>query len=261
MVHFSTELSHSKFDYRLDKPDRFFDLLPYLFKKLSGEWNIELVDFDIGTVREILDHTNIPDYVSVYLVLAGDVIGMLQAERPELKVTKKSVWEYYNDLLAELPILIDSKAASMLYNRLPRNRTVIKQAIDSLSKSCEDKGIIEISDVRNVTLSHNVYYSNQVVRAFAEHDRNRWKIFDQFELELGTHYAFYALRKYVNKLLKDKSNYLSNDEYKDKNVEVVDTYMIIFLLGRFNTYKPEQLICIFSEFDRMRKGEKVHALL
>lgn len=261
MISFVTELSSSKFDYRLDKPDRFFSLLPYLYPKISGEWRIELVGIDIKVVREILDYTAVPDYINLSLVLAQDVLALLQAERPEIVATKKTIWEYYNDLIAKLPVLIESKAASMLYHRLPKDRILIRQTLDNLVTLCEEKGTITVSDVKGVTLNHRVYYANQVIRAFAEYDKNRWRIFDQFELDLGTEYAFYALRKYVRKLLKEKSAYLVNKTYKDSNVECVDTYMIMFFIDRFNRYKPKQLLCIFSEFDSIRKGDIIHAVL
>lgn len=261
MIHFVTELSRSHFDYRIDKPDRFYELLPYLYPKLSGDWKIELVELDINVVRDLLDHVTLPEYLDITVVLAQDVLARLQMEYPNVSAVKKTIWEYYNDLIAKLPILIDSKAASMLYNRLPRDRIVMKQTLDHLAKTCEAKGVISTSDVKAVTLNNVTVYSNQVLRAFVLCDKNRWRLYGQFELALGEDHAYYAMRKYVKKLLKEKTQYLNNEPYKDKNVEVVDTYSLIFFIGKFSTYQPGQLVCIFSEYDSIRKGESLNAIL
>lgn len=261
MIDFSTELSFEKFDYKLDKPDRFTDLLPYLFKKIDGDWNIELVGMEIGYIRELLDYMKIPKYVHILVVVSDDVISNLQAERPDLIAKKKTMKEYYNDLIANLPVFIESRASSILYSRIEKDRILIKQTLDRLVSMCEEKGVITVSDVKSVTLNNKVYYSNQVIKAFAELDKNRWKIYSQFESSLGRRYAFYALRKYIKKLLKDKTAYLNNESYKDRNVTSVDTYTLIFLYDRFTRYKPDQLVCIFSELDSIRKGDEQDAVL
>lgn len=261
MINFSIELTSKRWDYRFDKLDRFQAVLPYLYPKLSGDWVIELIGVDIKEVRNILDHVKVPEYVELIIVLSQDVLAQLQLERPNLVEQKKTTWEYYNDLIAELPIYIESKAASMLYNRLPRNRTMLKQALESLVKTCEAKESITVADVKGVTLNHRVYYANQVINAFGTHDKNRWSIYNTYEKDLGRRYAFYALKKYITKLLHEKNKYLHNEDYQDRNVEVIDAYSIMFLYGKFMSAKPEQLICIFSEFESRRKGDATHAIL
>lgn len=233
MINFNVELSESHMDYTLDKVERLQSLLPHLFPKLKGEWNLQLITSDINFIRQLLDANIVPEYVNLLIVVTKDVLNILFSERPSLVIEEKTVWESFQDMIAKLPCSIETRAVSLIYSNTPHNRKELKKILDQLVSAVNDSNTITVDDVKKVINVRKIYYANQVVRAFMVGDNKRWSMFRTFEQDLGRDKAYYTLRKYLSKLISEKNKYMNNEDYKDKNVEDIDTYSIVYAYNLF----------------------------
>lgn len=254
MIRVSTEMPAEIADYVLEDYSKYTALYPYLYPKLKGDWFIVLVSIGIKDVRELLN-TTIHSYLEIVVVESADVVENLHNEFPNIVELQKSTWDFYLECIATLPVTMDKGTVSALYKGIPHSRSVIKHTLDVLVDRCSEAGIVKMSDVKLVTSETQACYANQVVKSLFTNYKRFWRDFNRFEQDLGPEYAFYTLRKYVAKLVAEKSKYLQNHEYKDKNVELIDVYSIIYLHQRLQEAKsPKQLMCILSE--TVRREEK-----
>lgn len=261
MINFLVKLSSNHYDYVLDKEDKFESLIPYLYPKLKGEWRIELVQPKIGYVRTLLDTNMVPEFVNLDIVIPKDILENLQAERPKLAIETKTVWELFKEYLANTNLYIEPKVDSMIYNRVNHTEAALTEAVDNLYNKCKDKGSITLRDVKDNILEKQVFYANQVFKSFILLDKNRWKMYNIFEQDLGIRMAFYTLRKYIGKLLNDKEAYLENKDYKDRNVKDIDAYSIAYahkLFQEAHSYLQLPIIlCMIEERQTGKlKGEE-----
>lgn len=222
----SKDLKLANADYVFEKTDKFMRLLPYLYPKISGDWYIAILEPKPETVRTFLDTEVIPEYVTLELFMEQSQLENLMMERPSMQVEVKTAWQKYQDLIAGLDIVIDDKAVNEIYRRVGSNINSLEETLTMLSDK-SGNGTITIKDVRLYVQDNSHVYASQVVRAFLTGDVKAWNLFSIYEKELGTEIAFYAMRKYIRKLLKDKNAYLLNEEYKDKNVERIDAFAIM----------------------------------
>lgn len=251
MINFEIKVTNKHYDYVFDKEDKFLSIIPHLYPKIKGDWSIELVQPKIAFIRDLLDANLVPEYVSLDIVVAKDVLENLQIERPKLVIETKTLWDTFKEYLASKNLYVEPKVASVIYHRVNHTETALFEAVDTLYTKCKEKGEITVKDVKANILETKRYYANQVFLAFTERDKQRWEMFNLFEQELGTRMAFYTLRKYVKKLLSEKALYMNNEKYTDRNVTAIDAYSIIYAHKLFQeATNPNQLFIIMSMIER-----------
>lgn len=249
LTEMTKDLKVSNADYVFDKSDKFLALLPYLTHKLVGDWYIVLVEPKLELVRNILDLNSIPEYVKLELLIEPSLLSQLMLERPSLAVKKLSVWETYQSMIAALDRIIDPKAVGEIYHRVGPNKEALREALELLCEKVQDRKIIS-KDVRLYISDNRRVYANQVVKAFLLKDKKRWDIFREYEYDLGTNIAFYAMRKYVRKLLNEKNKYLRNEDTKDRLVQEVDAFTINHAFYTFElANNPMQLIPVLHAIE------------
>lgn len=251
MIVFTTELSDDRFDYVIDKVEKLEKLIPHMYRKISGDWKIELVDPDISYIRQLLDFNIVPEYVELLLVVKKECINTLSTERPQLNLQEKSIKVYYEEMLASLPVLIESSAVRMIWKYTSHTRKDLQAVLEKLTEQNLEKGKITYKDVKSVVAVHRTYYASQVLNSFVKLEPKRWYKLHTFILELGEEKAFYTMRKYVRKLVTEKVQYLGNKEYTDRNVTVVDGYTLAFINAEFYVATAYTQLCpIMMKFER-----------
>lgn len=242
-------------DYIFESVEKFEQVLRFLYPKISGDWYIALVEPKLHDVRRYLDTHIVPEYVILELLVEPAQLDQLMMERPKLAVQTKTSWEKYCDLIASMDILIEEKAISEIYRRVGTNTDALRETLESL-KSKVSTGTITVKHVRLYVQDNTRIYANQVVRAFLKNDRRAWDYFFIFERDLGENIAFYAIRKYLRKLLKQKNEFLMNNDFKDRAVEEIDAFSIIQMLTMFEeAMSSRQLIPILIDFSQRRKNK------
>lgn len=227
-------------DYLFDKPEKFMKLVPYLKKKLDGDWRIAIIDPPIQFVREITDGDFVPEYVIVELYLEKSISERIMQERPRLTIKQKTAYEKYLDTIGDLKVLIDPKAAKELYMRVGMSKDKLPDYLLSLSEIAKD-GKITVSDVRREVADERKVYASDVINGFLLHDRWRWKKYEELVSVLGRDYAFYAMRKYTTRLLQEKNRYLRNEETKLYIVDRIDSPGVCLAYTIFATAKSVEL--------------------
>ena len=239
IVH-SSDTRINDVDYIIEKSDKLERLLPYLKKKLQGEWRIALLEPGINFVRRVYDEGMIPDYVSLEIYLEKSVASQLMAERPQLQVKEETAYEKFLHLISDMKVLIDPKAVRELYRRVGSDKSKL---VDYVRQLADDSGgrPVTLSDVKAKVIDERKLYASQVVTEFLLGDRWRWKHYSQLLLELGRDYAYYAMRKYTEKLLQEKEKYLRNEPTTIFSIDRIDSYRISHAWVLFHTTTSKEL--------------------
>lgn len=227
-------------DYLIEDTDKFVALLPYLTKKIQGDWIVALFMPDIQFVRELLTTSMIPEHVQVDCYLEKSVANQVLVEHPNLAIQVKTAYEKYLDLIADLKVMIAPKAAKELYRRVGQNKDKLPEYLYSLANNASN-GVITEYMVRSTVIDERRTYASEVVEAFLLRERWRWKKYNDLIEDLGNEYAFYSMRKYISKLLKEKSNYLRNEDTTLRNINRIDSFSINRAYVIFNTMSYKEL--------------------
>lgn len=232
-------------DYLLEDPAKLLAMIVYLRPKIEGEWVIALFEPPIKFVRELLDNDIIPDYVNVDIYLEQSVVNTLMTERPQVFIKKKTPYENFMDMIADMKVLIEPKAAKELYKRVGKNKDKLPEYLRSLAEKA-DSGVVSLSMVKTDVVDERSVYASEVLMAFLTRDYSRWKKYNELVSELGRDYAFYAIRKFSKKLLVDKNKYLRNQETEIRGIEKVDSFKVNQAFVLFNTTTAVELdMCMY----------------
>ena len=226
-------------DYTLDTMDKLEDMISVLTPKFQGKWLFVLLDPKIKFVKEMLDNHLIPDWVDVKIFLSSKKIEQICLEFPEYTPKKVSVKDSFNELLASIKHVVDPSGTKALYQAYRDNPTETEDTLRRIDKECEDS-TITLKTVQSNFLVNKHTYVSEVINAFLLNDRNRWYKYQLLLSELGQEISYYAMYKYVKKLVKCKNDYLQNKDVDIYIVKQIDAPLICYayvLFANTNNYK------------------------
>jgi hypothetical protein len=237
----------AKSDYVFDDTDKFALILPYLKPKLNGDWAVAIVEPPIDVVRNYIRADNIPPWLNVTVYMEKGALSQLFMEFSHLSTKEPSPWEKYIELIKEFDVPMEDKAMREIYYRAGPSTESLTEALELF----RDLEFVRMPDVNKRLLPVRRVYARQVLIAFLQKDKYAWKKYSQLENELGVAISFFAMRKYLRKLLNEKNAYLRNKPVTDKAVTSVDIYTIIHAYLLFETASSEkQLPSILSCIER-----------
>lgn len=242
-------------DYLLEDGDKFLKLLPYMRKKISGDWSVAILEPDIKFVRKIADMEDMPEYINLSLYMEKAVSEQIMSEKPRLLVKEKTAYEKYQDMIGEMKVLIDPKAAQALYRRVSTSKDKLPEYLQRLSSICENK--ITVADVVREVPDERRLYASDVINSFLLKTRWRWSQYNKLVSELGRDYAYFAMRKYVSRLLLDKNKFLNNEDTEIRLIDKLDSLSINLAFVLFNTTKPEELDTCMYLLDNKDKARRL----
>lgn len=242
------DMDFTSFDYVFEDVSKFEAVLPFLLPKLEGAWHVMLVEPKLANIRTYLDTATIPSYINLVITVDPSQLEQLYLERPQLVEKEKTSWDMYLDLIREFPVPLDDKAMREIYYRKGPKEEDLREALNELL----DYQIITMRVVNRHFAPVNRVYANQVMRAFLlGRYKQAWQLLSMLEAELGGTITFYALRKNIRRIFKEKSRYLQNESTRERLVEQVDGYTIILLYWLFESASdPAQLYPILLMFER-----------
>lgn len=242
------DMGFDGYDKVYEKADDFFSVIPYLVPKLEGAWKYLILEPKLDAVRTLLDTNIVPSYVTVVLAVESNQLQQLYMERPQLVKKEKTAWDHYMDLIAVFPVPLDDKAMREIYYRCGPKEENLAAALEEL----KDYSYISMREVNKHFAPKERVFASQVVRAFLTYNnRYKWKMLNQMETEIGTRVAFYAMRKSVRAIFREKRKYLNNESIKDRHISGYSTYDITLLYALFETAtNPSQLYPILYMFER-----------
>ena len=241
-------------DYLLEDSEEFFKLLPYLYPKIEGEWEVSIIDPTIKELRKIYA-VDVPNDLRVSIYADSKDIAQFMLERPEITTEKVSSWSLYQELFRSIDKVFEPKAVNEIYSRAGPDIDNLKQALTDVLAVSEGN-TVTMKDVDKVLLANKRTYANEVIRAFIGPHKVkwRWQLLDRLREELGDSYAFYAMRKYVRALLLNKDKYLRNEEVAarfERDVKEIDALTIDYTYALFVKYdKPLFIPAIFYNLER-----------
>ena len=265
-------------DYIFDKLYNFQKLVPFLRKKIQGEWLIILADLTLKDLETIETKLEIPDYVKVQIYLSRDVYNNFVIKYPKYITKEKTRAEVYKDIIINLPKLIEPRAEKELYSRCNANIEMILDNLPEILSRAEEHEVITYRDVTSVVMPQEAVYASDVIKSLIAvnnmfipkkgHPLSRFKysavepnvLVLKLIDSIGRDYAFYALRKCVNTFYEEKLKYLKNIETKNDYIyDVVDIYTLLYMQLFFNSSKPQHLISLIYLIER-RQNNDAHLL-
>ena len=199
-------------------------------------------------VRTVLDTNIVPGYVTLILAVEQNQLDQLYLERPQLIKQEKTPWDHFLDMLAVFVPMIEEKAARELFYRVGPKEENLRAALAEL----EGYDYITVKTINKHFAPKDRVYAIQVVRAFLAHnDRYKWKLLNRIELEIGTEITFYAMRKALRKIFREKRKYLNNEDTSEWGIQNFSMYDVILLYALFETATNyNQLYPILNMFER-----------
>ena len=253
MIHFIEKKQGTKIpkhDYLLEKEDALEKLVDVLTPKFEGTWSIGLFDPPIKFVNNLVDSNWECSYVDLYLYLSSNQLDSILLKHPKLVPKKQSAKEAFMTVVAELKSNLAHDASKYLYKAFEGKVEEMAETLKQLDESCTT-GLITLDDVKSVcSVIKRPLYASEVYRAFMCKSRDRWRLLSTLVHELGESYAYYALRKQSLSWLRDKADYLQNEDTKNRNINDVDASYISYAYVCFiNSNSPSDLYCVMYDID------------
>ena len=231
-------------DYVLDKTDKFYDMLYFLTPKFEGKWEFLLLDPTIKFVKELLRNVEVPDWVNIYIQVNQKKVNEIALDFPDMVPRKQTKKEAFNELIASLTHIVDTRASKMLFEAFKQKPKETTEVIRKLDADTESPNISVKQVQGSITFTKHVYASD-VINAFLLDRNNKWKLYKSLVTELGEHYAYYACRRYVKNLLKQKEEFLQNKEVTLYIVNQIDAPSICYAYVLFaNSTSYKQLYAV-----------------
>lgn len=238
------------FEYIFDKAEDFYSLLPYLRKKIKGDWNIALVEPKLDVIRELYSLT-IPEYINITVYLEPNTYDAFTLEHPEAIIKEKSNFQLFKDYINSLPQLFEPKAVQEIYKRIGSNLPQLKDEVSKLISKC-NKNNITVKDVQAFIPKNDIVYPSQVIQQFLLYRSvYRWNTLEKFVNHLGPQRAFFTLRKHIANLFEDKMDFLKgkkNPDYLTTKIDVNTILRAHYMFQQADNYK--QLTVIMACIDR-----------
>lgn len=272
LLKISKDTRYPKSDLAFDDVKKFYDQLPYLYPKIQGQWIILIVEPKPKEIEELFEGGLVPDYLDVRVYARPDVVSSFVAKYPKFAIVEKSKWEAFNDILADLDRVIEDKAAKALYRRCHGSTEMILERLEEIKKNTV--GAITFADVDKYVLEDKVIYARDVMFSIwvscrediprKGHILSRYvymnpdKTADSFVSNLGTKYAFYALRKYIRRAYKDKLRFLDGKDPKDRVLcECIDVDTCTHAYAAFELSNPDQLYVVLEALKGRREDARI----
>lgn len=227
-----------------------------MYHKLEGTWEICIIDPSIKEMRRIFD-TQLPECVNLRVYADMNDINQFTLERPDVKTEKVSNYTLYQELFKDISATFDPNAVSEIYQRAGPDIDNLKTALSDVLE-VSNGNHVTLNDVNKVLLPNKRVYANDVMRAFIGPKTipYRWSLLNRLRDELGDEYAYYTLRKYIQRLLVNKNKYLINEDVAqnfERDVKDIDALTIDYAYSLFMEYNsPKLLSAIFFKLERRR---------
>lgn len=244
----SRKIRLPKYDYFLDKFDKLDFYFQNLTPKFEGNWTIILNDPKLDVIDSLLAKA-IPDFIDCVIYVSNAKLNTIVLSYPSLTPKEVRVKDTLNDLIKDLHNTIDKAAVWAVYDVIGNNAEELEKAFTKLDSECTT-GKITLRQIQKTYNYTKRYYASQVMLEFLTKSRYRWQHFDKLLHELGDNYAYYALKKQIVQILKDKNSYLQNKDVKGRIVREVDAPFICYVYTLFmNNTNPKNLYSIMYQID------------
>lgn len=237
-------------DYTFEKEEMLQSILDVLTPKIEGVWTIALIEPKIKFVNEFLDEYKDIPYITLDIYLGQAKLDAVLLKHPKLMPKKQTYKEAFLTVISEMKNQIDHAASKYLFKACRGDVEQLSEVLTRLDAECTT-GTINVADAKQAcTVVRKPLYASQVYRAFMSKDRQRWNLLYKLELELGTSFAYYALRKQAMTWLEEKGNYLNNEDTKNRDIGNVDGAFICYAYVCFmNSNNPNDLYMVMYDID------------
>jgi len=236
-------------DYVLDKTDKFYDIVNVLTPKFKGFWEFVLIDPKLKFVEDMVENALLPDWIHVTVYTSAKKIEILSIKYPNLQPKEVSKKDKFNEILATLKHNVDEKARKELFRALASNPEELQNVLVNLDAKCKTDSIT-LKQVQAAVVVDRKVYASDVIDAFLLGEKQRWYLYKRLLKELGNDMCFYAMRKYVTRLLKEKDDYLRNEETKIRSISRIPAPLICYTFVLFNNASsPAQLPIILNALE------------
>lgn len=241
------DMQFTPYDYTFEKMDKFYSIVPYLLPKIDGEWHIAILEPKFDEMLTLIDSSIVPKHLNVTIIVDKKVMEQLYLYHPEMEKPEKTNWEKYMDLLKTFEGSMEDKVMRELYYRAGPTEKALQEALGLLSKY----PVVTMQILNKHFLKVNRVFASRVVQQFLMGwHAQAYKALSILITEIGSKAAFYAMRKYIRTVYKEKVKYLNNEETKEWIVTKADSYTIVRLYTLFEeATNPYQLYIILHIFE------------
>lgn len=242
-------LSTDGADYVLEKFDKFDDIIAMLTPKFDGNWNIVMIDPKLKMINDLITIKRIPEWVDLLIYTSDKKIEEIALNHPEYQPKEMTVKERFDELIAKIETVITSDASKSLLTMYRQQPDEVEDVLHRLDKDPSVERITKKELAQNIVYVKRTYVSD-VLLAFITQDPRRWDLYNKVHAELGTEIMYYAMYKYVKKLLREKADYLQNKDVTIYAVRQIDAATIDYVYLLFaNSHHSSQLTALLHAIE------------
>lgn len=260
----SKDTIYTKYDYILEDIKILKKLLPYLTKKIKGEWKIYLIKFKLSEIEFLKTEYK---YIKFIVMLSKEDMEQVKGD-----IKKISTWDSYLEYLSMVNKNMSNKTISELYRRSKGNLATIIETIQSLEVLYPNSQNITIAQLDKILIKEDIVYARDVVLAMLLKKNkllstkgsiySKYKFSNYLNLYLklrdimNADVAFYAIKKQIKKLYDIKMSDLNNEDIDKRKVELckyIDIYEILYLHTIINLLNYNQIYILFVLWDKRGK--------
>lgn len=236
-------------DYVLEKFEKFDEILAMLTPKFDGNWNIVMIDPKLKLINDLITVKRIPEWVDLLIYTSDKKIEEIALNHPEYQPKEMTVKERFEEIVAKIDTVITSDASKSLLSMYRQQPDEVEEVLHRLDKDPEVERITRKELAQNIVYVKRTYVSD-VLLAFITGDSRRWDMYNKVHAELGTDIMYYAMYKYVNKLLHEKADYLKNKDVTIYAVRQIDAATIDYVYTLFaNSHNSSQLVVLLHAIE------------
>jgi hypothetical protein len=231
---------------------------------INDKWKICLVNArrsDIEYIRSL----QIAEFIELTIYAPTETLSSFG-----IQLKEKSNYDKYLDYISDYPKLMSDKIMKQIYFGMNCRLDDIFSVLDKLA---EDDSITEIKfeHIRNYINYENNIYPKDVVLSILFYDRkisefNRYnkthpiKYIDSLCAALGDSYAFYSVRKLVNRMVEKKLKYLNglyslDNSQTDLALKFIDIHELLYLQLLMQNNSGTNLYVILNLLERRKSND------
>lgn len=225
------------FDYTFNKFEEFYPIANVLTVSILGEYNICVKSDVYKDITEFIGSAKTYDNLKTYIEVSESVYNYIVLYNPSVSVLgMESTYDLFKKLVKKYGILFDSDSMKLLYYNIPHTYEDFDESLQLIKQTYPNVGTITSEHIKRLFVIEDIVYPYNVLNMFLLMKRWRWSRFQKCYDRFGNDLMYYAIRKQLRRILKDKISYLKSGNARDY-IKRIPVYNILRLEQIFDYSK------------------------
>ena len=246
-----------EFSYIFKDFNEFYELANVIEVPLIGTCYILIKTDDYEEVLNFIKRAEDFRYLVVYIEVSESLLKYIALREPCASyLSDVDNFEVFKELITKHEILFDAKCLRPLYYAIPHNYEDMDIALQEIKSAYPDARTITLEHISRLFPIDTYVYPRQVLISYLRMDRWRKARLNKCLETFGNDLCYYAMRKTLRNLLKEKISYLKTGD-ASKWVKMLPTENIVKMMLALD-YNHGKFRDVYTILNLYEKGENVY---